>query len=467
VGRKLARLAAVGWLALAAPAAAATFLYLAGEPGDGMLEGGQVFITTREATIYPSLRTFPYGAYFAVYPSDGSYTWNVIMDVPDYAPLAPGEYDSAHGAFVGSTSWPPGPHLDVYGPKGCTAAPYGSPASSGRFTIRSVVTSGYQIVLFAADFEQRCAGATGTVRGTIVYASGGIPCFGQPDGTACDDLDPCTHVDVCRDGVCAGTDDVTPTCAAPDACHDAGVCDRLSGTCAPPLRPNGTPCDDGSACTSGDACQAGVCTSGPPTDCDDGSICTSDACDPTTGCTHAAAPGSCWVFRTTTRIVASATGPGGSAECTGRCQSPDTGVLLLGADGTYRFQDGESVVCPSGGRLTVPDEFGTVRRAARGRLILRPQNLHEIIQAARQCVGGRIGLRGYHAWVRPSGNRLAGRSVLHARTRVSGVPVQLTATGRLAGIPGLDGAGRPAEPPAPDERVPVCDANIRVHCVKK
>jgi len=102
--RKLARLAAVGWLALAAPAAAATYLYLEGEPGDGVLEGGQVFITAREATIYPSLRTFPYGAYFAVYLSDGSYTWNVIMDVPDYAPLAPGEYDSAHGAFVGSTS---------------------------------------------------------------------------------------------------------------------------------------------------------------------------------------------------------------------------------------------------------------------------------------------------------------------------------------------------------------------------
>jgi hypothetical protein len=45
--------------------------------------------------------------------------------------------------------------------------------------------------------------------------------------------------------------------------------------------------------------------------------------------------------------------------------------------------------------------------------------------------------------VRPSRRRLTGRAVLHAQTPVSGVPVALTVTGRLAGIPGLDAAGVP------------------------
>jgi hypothetical protein len=92
---------------------------------------------------------------------DGSFTWNVIMDVPDIRAARAGEYDSAHGAFVGSTSWPPGPHLEVYGPTGCTAAPYGSPASSGRFTIRVRRDVRVPDRPLAADFEQRCAGATG------------------------------------------------------------------------------------------------------------------------------------------------------------------------------------------------------------------------------------------------------------------------------------------------------------------
>lgn len=77
-------------------------------------------------------------------------------------------------------------------------------------------------------------------------------------GTPCDDGNACTKTDVCTAGACTGGNPVT--CPAPDACHDVGACDPLSGACGNPVAMNGTPCDDGIGCTLGDSCQAGVCT---------------------------------------------------------------------------------------------------------------------------------------------------------------------------------------------------------------
>jgi hypothetical protein len=88
----------------------------------------------------------------------------------------------------------------------------------------------------------------------------GGPCPGQPDGTSCDDGDPCNGAETCQAGICqhgAPAPDGA-TCAAGDACHAAGTCQ--SGQCqAGPALPDGTACPDGDPCNGTEACQAGVC----------------------------------------------------------------------------------------------------------------------------------------------------------------------------------------------------------------
>src|SRR5262249_9545463 len=79
----------------------------------------------------------------------------------------------------------------------------------------------------------------------------------KADGSACADGDACTQTDTCQAGICTGTNPVV--CAAPDQCHDAGVCDPASGTCSNPDKANGSACNDGNACTQSDSCEAGAC----------------------------------------------------------------------------------------------------------------------------------------------------------------------------------------------------------------
>jgi alpha-tubulin suppressor-like RCC1 family protein len=78
-----------------------------------------------------------------------------------------------------------------------------------------------------------------------------------PDGTGCNDGNPCTQTDICRAGLCVGTSPVS--CAAVDQCHDAGTCDISNGSCSSPEKDDGTSCDDGNALTQGDACSIGIC----------------------------------------------------------------------------------------------------------------------------------------------------------------------------------------------------------------
>lgn len=144
----------------------------------------------------------------------------------------------------------------------------------------------------------------------VCYAAGG-PCGGKQNGDACDDGNACTLGETCQNGQCVGG---APTsCDALDACHDAGICDPVTGVCSDPVKPDGTPCSDGDACTAPDACSSGACSgasvscgdgnpcngvevcepasgcqAGPALDCDDQSACTSDGCDPGSGCTHSA-----------------------------------------------------------------------------------------------------------------------------------------------------------------------------------
>ncbi|GMV44397.1 MAG: hypothetical protein AMXMBFR64_61130 [Myxococcales bacterium] len=144
------------------------------------------------------------------------------------------------------------------------------------------------------------------------------PC---PQGAVCDDGDPCTKDDRCANGACVGlpyTCDDGRACTV-DACDGLGGCGATvaegaclignqcyadgdqqgCGECRPgesqtvwsPIGED-EPCDDGDACTQGDHCEGAVCTGGALV-CDDGSLCTSDACDPATGCVHAAVAASC------------------------------------------------------------------------------------------------------------------------------------------------------------------------------
>lgn len=110
------------------------------------------------------------------------------------------------------------------------------------------------------------------------------------DGTACDDGDACTQKDTCEKGVCTGSNPVKCG-AAPDDCHENGVCDPFTGACYNPAKPDGASCDDGDKCTTKDACVAGAC-SGTPVVCEaKGSCHEAGTCDPDTGeCTEVVKP---------------------------------------------------------------------------------------------------------------------------------------------------------------------------------
>ena len=70
-------------------------------------------------------------------------------------------------------------------------------------------------------------------------------------GAACDDGDPCTKADLCdASGACAGS---SFSCPALGTCQDSQACDGLGG-CTAVDKPEGTGCDDGDPCTLEDQC---------------------------------------------------------------------------------------------------------------------------------------------------------------------------------------------------------------------
>jgi Tol biopolymer transport system component len=78
----------------------------------------------------------------------------------------------------------------------------------------------------------------------------------KPDGTPCDDENPCTTAQSCRSGRCRP--DAVVECPAIDSCHTAGSCDPLNGArCSAPPLPEGATCSlppDGVACSIGATC---------------------------------------------------------------------------------------------------------------------------------------------------------------------------------------------------------------------
>jgi glucose/arabinose dehydrogenase len=88
----------------------------------------------------------------------------------------------------------------------------------------------------------------------------GGPCPGAPDGTSCDDGDPCNGLETCSAGICRhgspGADGTA--CTAPNPCLGAGSCQGGRCVAGGPL-PDGTPCPGGDPCTGLTTCSAGVC----------------------------------------------------------------------------------------------------------------------------------------------------------------------------------------------------------------
>ncbi len=115
-------------------------------------------------------------------------------------------------------------------------------------------------------------------------------CATQPDGTSCDDHNACSRVDRCQQSQCAGGDPAL--CAALDGCHLQGVCDPGTGACGNPPAPDGSACDDQDPCTQVDLCQSGRCVGGNPLLCVPVDQChVAGICNPGGGtCSNPAAP---------------------------------------------------------------------------------------------------------------------------------------------------------------------------------
>ena len=114
-------------------------------------------------------------------------------------------------------------------------------------------------------------------------------CTGQPNGTACNDQNPCTGSSACQSQFCAGSNPMS--CSASDQCHDAGACSAETAACSNPPKANGSACNDNNACTGTSSCQAGSCTGGSPVTCSPSDQChVAGTCDPATGaCSNPAA----------------------------------------------------------------------------------------------------------------------------------------------------------------------------------
>ena len=107
-------------------------------------------------------------------------------------------------------------------------------------------------------------------------------CTHVPNTLPCDDGDACTQLDGCVGGVCAGSSPVL--CQTPSPCHLAGVCNPDTGACTDPQSPDGSPCDDGDPCTLVDQCDAGSCKGETPVVCAPPDDChLAGTCDPGTG----------------------------------------------------------------------------------------------------------------------------------------------------------------------------------------
>ena len=107
----------------------------------------------------------------------------------------------------------------------------------------------------------------------------------QNEKGPCDDGDPCSLVDACKNGKCGPQNSINP-CDDDNACTvDSCAKDPKNGAlgCTHVPGTDGIDCDDDDLCTFGDACVAGECKPQTTVTCDDKNVCTEDSCNQQTG----------------------------------------------------------------------------------------------------------------------------------------------------------------------------------------
>lgn len=107
----------------------------------------------------------------------------------------------------------------------------------------------------ACDFDplDPCIGGACDQDGSCIYAN-------APDGTECDDQNPCTGAGICNTGACFNGEAIADgtECDDQNPCTGIGAC--LEGFCSEGTpEPDGTLCDDGNPCETQDSCLAGMC----------------------------------------------------------------------------------------------------------------------------------------------------------------------------------------------------------------
>jgi len=334
--------------------------------------------------------------------------------------------------------------------------------SVGSFEVLDLVTgSDGGLEAIAIDFVLGCDGGPPSLRGSLRYRSGDPSCVGPPDGTPCDDFDACTGPDACLGEVCVGEDVVTPECLNTGICMVAGRCDPSTAACTAVSAPSGAPCDDENACTTGELCRDDVCGDGEPVVCDDDDPCTIDACDPTVGCVSEPIDGACWATRAVVRVAANASAGGRSAHCSGKCEVPGEGSLILYDDGTYLVPGGQLIDCAGGTAVNVPDEIGVVRPVRRRSFVLEPTNEDALFAAAAECLQEANPFRSYRARLKlaKDGETLRGRSTV--KGLIGGrIPVRVKMTAKVRGAL----VGGPEIPPVTRKPLPSCAEPIRIRC---
>jgi hypothetical protein len=356
----------------AVPATARTFLFLHSTSPDDWVGQGETRVITEAQAPFIGFVNFDNGV--RVWISGGSTHWNVEFAAAGGVPLAPGAYENAQ-RFPFNDLDRPG--LSV------TGDGHGCNELSGRFDVLEVTYGQNDDVLsFAADFVQYCETTMPPLYGSIRFRAGDAACGAAPDGTACDDHDPCTASTSCQQGTCVDTSSVAPCAVAP--CAASALCDPHDTSChASQAEPDGTQCDDGDPCTLGDSCQSGYCVS--------------PGCSPSNGaCT--VEPSQCWNVTGKVKFKGPAGKGGGDF----------SGGFSTYADSAYELA-GPLLGC---GTPTTAVETGELQPAPRGRSDLIAANAQALMAPLGECLGGEIVEQRRTEWiaVKRGGTRLTGTS---------------------------------------------------------
>ncbi len=117
-------------------------------------------------------------------------------------------------------------------------------------------------------------------------------CWYEFNTVPCDDDNPCTENDTCRDGSCFAGDPcncddgnvcTTDLCASVSVLPDDTPAEQCIKACAAGRVNNNESCSDGNPCTVNDYCSGGSCHNGETCNCNDGNSCTDEECNPDSG----------------------------------------------------------------------------------------------------------------------------------------------------------------------------------------